>query len=164
MAAFTGIVPSLSKQALKVRKFNNGHWLFPEQLGIGVGFIYVIRDNYLRRCYLGKKQFFGMGKLNRGEESDWRHYESSSNILKAHFKERPRHEFEFIAIEQYRTKGTLAYSETWSLCIVEAPTTKDWYNVLIPKVTWDTIKESITKRHKERLQKVLDWASFSDVL
>ena len=57
-----------------IPKFNNGLWSFPEQMGTPgqVGFIYVIRDRYLERFYLGKKLFFGHGKLNKGKESNWR--------------------------------------------------------------------------------------------
>jgi hypothetical protein len=132
----------------------NGHWDFPDQLGIGVGFIYVIYDEFMNRAYLGKKQFRGTGKLNKGMESNWKRYTSSSKVLNELISLRPRDEFEFIAIEQYKTKGTLSYSETWSLCYVEAPTSPIWYNNLIEKVSWN-VKEPITDRHKERLNAVL---------
>ena len=158
---YNGLVPDLTlkeTKSLKVVLFNNGHWQFPEQMGGDeyVGFIYVIRDKYLQRCYLGKKTYRGSGKLNKGVESDWKRYKSSSNLLKDMFKERPKEEFEFICIEQYRTKGTLSYSETWSLCAVEAPTSKVFYNTLIEKVSWP-VKEAITVRHKERLAAAINW-------
>lgn len=133
---------------------HNGHWDFPEQLGVGVGFIYVIYDEVMKRAYLGKKLFRGTGKLNKGVESNWKRYTSSSKVLNELIAIRPRDEFEFIAIEQYKTKGTLSYSETWSLCKVEAPTSSIWYNNLIEKVSW-TVKEPITDRHKERLDYIL---------
>lgn len=162
MTAFTGSLPTV-KGTLKVRKskFHNGHWLFPEQMGVGVGFIYVIRDTVMKRLYLGKKQFYGTGKLNRDKESNWKRYRSSSKLLAELFKHRPVEEFEFICIEQYKTKGTLSYSETWSLCFVEAPTSDDWYNTLVEKVSWP-VKEPITARHKERLNKVLRWEKFDE--
>lgn len=119
-----------------------------------VGFIYVIYDTVLNRAYLGKKQFYGTGRLNNGQESNWKKYTSSSKLLNELLKHRPKEEFEFICIEQYRTKGTLSYSETWSLCLVEAPTRKEWYNTLIEKVTWP-VREPITNRHKERLNKII---------
>ena len=50
--------------------------------------------------------------------------------------------------------GTLSYSETWSLCFVEAPTSTRFYNTLIEKVSW-AVKEPISERHKERLAKIL---------
>jgi hypothetical protein len=159
---FTGIIPA-APSIVKSTKFDNGHWLFPEQLGNGVGFIYVIRDLELKRCYLGKKQFVGAGKLNKGKESNWKKYTSSSKVLAELLKQRPKEEFEFIALEQYQTKGTLSYSETWSLCLVEAPTSKLWYNTLIEKVTWN-VREPISDRHKERLNKVINWESFNETL
>lgn len=152
---FLGVVPKIQKARPYLL---NGHWSFPEQLGASeyTGFIYVIRDQYLKRLYLGKKMFRGAGKLNRGQESNWKTYKSSSKELKEHFAERPLEEFEFIALEQYKTKGTLSYSETWSLCYVEAPTSNVWYNKLVEKVSWN-VRENITDRHKERLNKILNW-------
>jgi hypothetical protein len=68
-------------------------------------------------------------------------------------------EFDFICLEQYQTKGTLSYSETWSLCYVEAPTNDRWYNRLIEKVSWN-VKEAITDRHKERLDAAIRMEKF----
>jgi hypothetical protein len=149
---FKGTVPKIHSD---LSPFNNGHWLFDEQMGKGVGFIYVIRDNVLDRLYLGKKLFYGMGQLNKGKESNWKKYASSSPVLSEMFKERPKSEFDFICIEQYNTKGTLSYSETWSLCLVEAPTSNRWYNTIIEKVSWN-VKEKITDRHKDRLKKACE--------
>lgn len=156
---FKGQLPTL-KAGYKAPKLvnhlgENGHWDFPEQLGQGAGFIYVIYDNYMNRAYLGKKQFKGMGKLNRGVESNWKKYTSSSKVLNLLIKERDRSEFEFIAIEQYNAKGALSYAETWSLCLVEAPTTDNWYNTLIEKVSWP-VREQVTARHKERLAHIIE--------
>lgn len=153
---FVGKVPTLLSAPRPISKFNNGHWDFPEQMGKPyIGFIYVIHDTVLNRSYLGKKLFYGTGKLNYGKESDWKTYASSSKVLKELLKERPKDEFDFICLEQYKTKGTLSYSETWSLCFVEAPTSRDWYNTLIEKVSWP-VKEGVSERHKERLQKILE--------
>ena len=160
---FSGTVPPVTTpvKVLKPTKHKNGHWMFPEQMGGHVGFIYVIRDTVLKRFYLGKKLFYGTGQLNKGKESNWRKYTSSSDVLNELLKHRPKEEFDFICIEQYKTKGTLSYSETWSLCLVEAPTSKQWYNTLIDKVTW-SVKEAISDRHKERLQKAISWESFKN--
>ncbi len=159
---FTGTVPIVTKPipsiegALKLDpRFDNGHWSFPEQMGNGVGFIYVIYDTVLQRAYLGKKNFRSMRGKNVGKESDWRRYLSSSKLLAEMMQERPKKEFEFICIEQYKTKGTLSYSETWSLCLVEAPTSVKWYNSLIEKVSWN-VKEPITARHKQRLNEIIE--------
>jgi hypothetical protein len=145
---FNGAVPP----SPSLRSFNNGHWLFPEQMGDGVGFIYVIRDLVLLRLYLGKKSF----KKRDGSDSGWRRYSSSSKLLNDMLAVRPRDEFEFICLEQYKTKGCLSYSETWSLCMVEAPTTQLFYNTRIEKVSW-SVKEPISQRHKARLQMAVSW-------
>jgi hypothetical protein len=153
MAAFTGMVPKLAPKPL----FSNGHWQFSEQMGSidKIGFIYVIRDNYMGRFYLGKKSYRGSGKLNKGVESKWRSYMSSSNTMKEMFHERDLKDFDFIVLEEYKAKGALAYAETWSLCFVEAPTTPNWYNKRIEAISW-SVKERVTDRHKERLQLTIE--------
>ena len=154
---FQGMIPKVTTQIKTVDYMKpNGHWDFPEQMGQGnVGFIYVIYDKVLNRAYLGKKQFVGTGKLNKGKESNWKKYTSSSKLLNELLKNRPKEEFEFICIEQYKTKGTLSYSETWSLCLVEAPTTKEWYNTSVEAVSWP-VKENVSSRHKSRLLAIIE--------
>lgn len=161
MKKFSGTIPQFENKIklAPVTRFNNGHWKFEEPMGNGVGFIYVIRDLYLRRMYLGKKTYFGSGPVNAGKESNWKSYVSSSSILEALLRERPREEFEFICLEQYSTKGALAYAETWSLCAVQAPTKPEWYNTRIEAVSWK-VREGITDRHKERLERIVNWGHF----
>lgn len=156
---FRGVVPKADTPARKL--LMNGHWKFPEQMGGDkyVGFVYVIRDNVLERFYLGKKLFVGFGKSNKGKESNWKKYTSSSKLLAEMFAQRPKDEFDFICLEQYKTKGTLSYSETWSLCYVEAPTSLRWYNKLIEKVSWN-VREPISDRHKERLHAAMNMEQF----
>jgi hypothetical protein len=158
---FEGTVPKTLNTPFKAVDFksdfklDNGYWDFPEQMGPPyVGFIYVIFDVYLKRAYLGKKTYLGAGVKNRGKDTGWRTYKSSSKLLEILFKKRPLMEFEFICLEQYKTKGTLSYSETWSLCLIEAPTSKVFYNTRIEAVSWP-VKERITDRHKERLSNIL---------
>lgn len=135
----------------------NGHWQFPEKMGIGkVGFIYAIRDLVLKRGYIGKKLYRHQGQINKGQEYPWRTYKTSSRTMEALFKARPIEEFEFICIEEYETKSGLSYAETWTLCYVEAPTTPIWYNTRIEKVAWN-VRENITFRHKERVDKLTEW-------
>jgi len=157
---FEGIIPIINS-TYPLRKYDNGHWLFPEQLGDGTGFIYVIRDNILERFYLGKKTYRGAGKLNYGKESNWKRYTSSSNTIATLLKERPPEEFDFIVLEQYKARGALSYAETWTLCLVEAPTNVTWYNTRIEKVSWP-VKERITPRHKSRLQQVVTFHKFEE--
>jgi len=126
-------------------------------MGKGSGFIYVIRDNVLERFYLGKKSF----KTASGIDTNWRRYTSSSNLLNEMLEERPIEEFEFFCLEQYKSRGTVSYAETWSLCLVEAPTTKTWYNTRIEKVTWN-VREMITHRHKTRLSRILSMGNPDD--
>ena len=162
---YNGFVPS-SGGVRTYPKFDNGHWRFPEQMNVNdktpyVGFVYVIRDTVLERFYLGKKLYRGHGQINKGQESNWRRYSSSSKVLNELLKARHKEEFEFICLEQYKTKATLSYSETWSLCVVEAPTSDRWYNNLIEKVTW-AVRERITDRHKQRLRRAVEWEIFDE--
>jgi hypothetical protein len=135
----------------------NGHWQFPEPMDSEeyIGFIYVIRDIEAKRLYLGKKQYRSMGKETKGKESNWRWYISSSNELVQRVKTNGKHKFEFIAIEQYKTKATLSYAETWTLITQEAPMAGSvWVNHLVNKVSW-VVKEPITQRHKDRIRMML---------
>ena len=163
MKPFVGTIPPLKVPAIALPKWDNGHWHFEEQMGQKqyVGFIYVIRDRYMERFYLGKKTYRGAGVKNKGVESNWRKYKSSSEKVKEMLGFRPLEEFDFVVLEQYKTKGTLAYAETWSLCLVEAPTSDKWYNTLIEKVSW-SVKEPISQRHKDRLDRLLRWEEFKE--
>jgi hypothetical protein len=128
------------------------------------GFVYVIRDPVLHRFYLGKKMYQTKVRgTHQVVESNWRTYLSSSSTFKGMLAERPVEEFEFICIEEYKMRGAVGYAETWSLCLVEAPTTKNWYNTRIEEISWN-VSENITDRHKERLQRVRDWDSFEGEL
>jgi hypothetical protein len=135
---------------------NNGHWLFdrPMRENFGIeGFIYVIRDDYMKRFYIGKKSY------NKGE--NWRNYLSSGKLLKELMAARPRDEFSFIVLEEYNSPGGLSYAETWSLCMIEAPSRKDVYNILLPKISWKS-KERITEKHKQRLALTMQFYEFGD--
>ena len=150
---FTGELPPVHRIIKKAPE--NGIWEFPERMGSGVGFIYVIFDKFMKRAYLGKKNYRSMRGKNKGAEADWRNYKSSSKLLKEMYEERPLEDFEFICIEQYGMSGALSYAETWTLCFVEAPTTHNWYNKRIEKVSWN-VREPVTKRHKERINEILE--------
>jgi hypothetical protein len=135
----------------------NGHWRFPEAMGKGkVGFVYMIRDLILHKYYVGKKQYRKAGQINKGEESDWRYYKTSSRTMAATFAARPIEEFDFFVIEEYETKSGLSFAETWTLCQLEAPTTPMCYNTRIEKVAW-AVREGITFRHKARLEEAMQW-------
>jgi hypothetical protein len=141
----------------------NGHWLFPERLGVApyCGFVYVIRDPIIGRFYLGKKFFHKKSKSGAfAETSDWKKYVSSSKTLAKMFEHRPKEEFEFIVLEQYKARGAVSYSETWSLCHVNAPLFPDiWYNQRIEEVKW-VVREHVTDRHIQRLHDIIDMKDF----
>lgn len=149
----TDLEPRVLRKSLGV----NGHWDFEvecEPHGY-FGFIYLIHDVQLDKYYIGKKQF----RLARGEnvnqESDWKIYRSSCKPLKHQIKLRGKGEFKFYILEQYRTRGSLAYAESWSLMRVEAPANHDkWYNYAVNEVTWHCY-EQITERHKRRLAAIM---------
>lgn len=135
----------------------NGHWEFEEALGVNgeFGFIYLIHDLALNRMYIGKKQFLGTGQKNKGLPTNWQWYTSSSKELCESIKRNGKEQFRFYVLEQYRIRGSLGFAETWSICHVEALANRDrWYNGLINKVSWN-VKESISARHKSRLDKLL---------
>lgn len=135
----------------------SGHWEFPVEPGSEeyFGFVYAIFDPETRRGYIGKKQYRGSGKLNKGKESDWRRYTSSCKELVEAIRQRGIQNFRFIILEQYKVRGTLTYAETWTQCHVETPTSPNWYNTRIEEVSWN-VKEMITDRHKERLKMVME--------
>lgn len=155
MALNLGVIP---KAASVPRPNPNGHWEFPVPMGIEkVGFVYVIRDLDLKRYYLGKKMYRRQGLLRGGQETDWKTYKTSSETMRQIFNGRPIEGFQFVVLEEYETKSGLSFAETWSLCMVEAPTTPLWYNTRIEKVAWN-VKECVTFRHKQRLEEVQDWS------
>lgn len=135
----------------------NGHWSFPEQLGGKYfGFIYLIRNKQSGRMYIGKKQFEGSGKVNRGQETNWRNYTSSCKALQEDIERLGKDAFEFHVLEQYKIRGSLGFAETWSLMHVEAPAHRDvWYNMLVNKISW-SVKEGISLRHKQRIKQLTE--------
>jgi len=151
-----GKIPPVKRRIILPDK-KNGHWNFPEQMGIDkVGFICAIRDLVLQRGYIGKKLYRKQGQINKGEEYPWRYYKSSSKTMAPLFAQRPIEEFQFICLEEYATKGGLGWAETWTMCMLEVPTTPLWYNTRIEKVTW-SVREGVTFRHKERMERLMKW-------
>jgi hypothetical protein len=140
----------------------SGHWRFVEEMGSDgyIGFIYVIVDLNNHKLYLGKKNYTTL-KLIEGTtrrqkvDMNWRWYISSSKELAATVKNFGKEDFRFICIEQYKSKGALSYSETWSLMFAETPSNQHlWYNRLVNKVSW-VVKEPVTERHKSRLSRII---------
>jgi hypothetical protein len=127
----------------------NGHWQFPNQMGESdfVGFIYLIKDTVRRKLYLGKKFY----RTPNGVEGNWKYYTSSSTKFSQLIKEKNKVGFEFICLDQYRTKAGLAYAETWALCHVDAPLSPLWVNKRIEAIRWN-VSERVSELTKKRLQ------------
>lgn len=132
-----------------------GHWiaqglkLDPEG---AIGFVYMIVYEETNQKYIGKKNYKGMGKLNKGQASNWKTYTSSSSYLNELIKEKGKDRFKFYILEQYYTVGGLSFAETWSQTTVETPSKNDEFmNRFIAKVTWK-VNEPVTERHKRRLK------------
>jgi hypothetical protein len=135
-----------------------GHWdhtgleLDPER---AVGFVYLIVYKETNQKYIGKKNYRGRGKLNKGQESNWKSYTSSSAYLTQLIKEKGKENFVFVILEQYYTTGGLSFAETWSQVICETPSkNEEFMNRFIDKVTWK-VTEPVTERHKKRLKHYL---------
>ncbi len=135
-----------------------GHWdhtgleLDPDS---AVGFVYLIVYKETNQKYIGKKNFKGRGKLNKGKESNWKVYTSSSKYLVDLIKEKGKDQFEFIILDQYKTTGGLSFAETWSQVVSETPSNNDEFmNRFIDKVTWK-VTEPVTDRHKRRLKQCM---------
>jgi len=140
----------------------NGHWLFPDQMQISqMGFVYCIRDDYMKEIYFGKKSYKGKGRLNMGEESNWKKYLSSSSYVRNMLTNRPHEEFSFITLEEFSTPSGLAFAEVWAITSALCPQRKDCGNVLVPKISYN-VKEQFTDRFLERFQRATLFESFDD--
>jgi len=139
-----------------IAPLTNGIWKFDVQMDPKkyVGFIYLIVDPFMGRFYLGKKNYLSRRGKNKGQQLGWKNYKSSSKSILAMLEERPLEDFSFYCLDQYMTQGGLGHAETWSLCVVEALTTEEWYNRLINKVSWN-VKEKVTEKHKSRLGELI---------
>lgn len=142
-----------------------GHWdhtglkLDPDS---AVGFVYLIIYRETNQKYLGKKNFKGRGKLNKGKESNWKSYTSSSKYLVDLIKEKGKDQFEFIILDQYYTAGGLSFAETWSQVFSETPSKNDEFmNRFIDKVTWK-VTEPVTDQHKRRLKHYMRKHKYGD--
>lgn len=142
-----------------------GHWaaqglvLDPVR---AVGFVYMIVDLDTKQKYIGKKNFTGRGKINKGVASDWKTYCSSSTTVQKLIKEKGKERFVFIIIAQYFTVGGLSFAETWSQIICETPSNNDeFHNRFIDKVTWK-VTEPVTASHKTRLKYYLKKYKFKE--
>jgi hypothetical protein len=119
---------------------DTGHWncaglkIDPDG---AVGFVYMIIYTETNQKYIGKKNFKGRGKLNKGKGSNWKTYTSSSSYLNDLIKEKGKDKFKFVILEQYYSVGGLSFAETWSQVVCETPSkNEEFMNRFIDKVTW----------------------------
>lgn len=97
----------------------------------------------------------GRGQTNRGMETNWRNYTSSSKELNRRISERSKDDFAFVILEYYSTFGGLSFAETWTQVTCETPARNgEFMNRFIDKVTWK-VTEPVTTRHKRRLSRIL---------
>jgi len=116
--------------------------------------VYIIVQKSTGRMYIGRKNFRSLSKLNKGKQSNWRDYTSSSKSLNALLQTAGYSDFLFFAVEQYYTPGGLGWGETWSQCHVETASRDRFLNRMIESVSWKS-KESISARHKARLDAIV---------
>lgn len=145
---------------------DTGHWI-AQGLDLdpagAIGFVYLIVDLETKQKYIGKKNFKGRGKANKGKQSNWKEYCSSSKAVQALIAEKGKDAFAFIILEQYFTLGGLSFAETWCQTICEIPSNNDEFlNRFIDKVTWK-VTEPVTQRHRKRLRYYLNKYKYEQV-
>ena len=105
--------------------------------------------------YIGKKNFKGRGKKNKGVESNWKSYCSSSKLVQELITEKGESAFEFYILEQYTTPSGLNWGEVWTQTFCAIPENNDRFlNRYIDKITYRVL-EPVTKKHKTRLNAYL---------
>lgn len=123
----------------KKREYTN-QWIFngkplleiPEN---AIGFVYIITDKTNGKRYLGKKNFYSTRKLKSSDkrrtkvESDWKHYYSSSPIIKELVKSNGAENFEREIIAICTLERDMNYLEVkyqFYFNVLENP--DKWYN------------------------------------
>lgn len=123
----------------KKREYTN-KWMFNGQelneVPTGAhGFVYLITDKETGMMYLGKKSFWSKRKLKPTDkrrttvESDWKHYWSSSDKIKAIIKAQGTDRFERIVLAVCQLERHMNYLEVkyqFAFNILEQP--DRWYN------------------------------------
>ena len=123
----------------KKREYTN-HWQFNnapllEIPDNAVGFVYVITDKETGKKYIGKKNFYSTRKLKPTDkrktriESDWKHYYSSSPILKEIASKRGIDSLQRDIIAICTTERDMNYLEVkfqFKFNVLEEP--EKWYN------------------------------------
>lgn len=87
-----------------------------DDIGIYLGFVYIITQKSTGMRYIGRKYFWSYkkvkGKKNRVKsESDWKKYYGSSKDLMALVKKCGKEDFERVILSLHTTKGDVNYEE-----------------------------------------------------
>lgn len=141
-----------------------GHWdcSFEFDPSKHFGFLYCIHNTIDKRYYIGKKQFFHLGKKRSktyGKEMTWRTYCGSSASLLDDIKKKQHKNFKFDIIDVYNSKGGLYYAEAFTQMVTESMTRHNaegvpWsYNRQIAAIRFVT-KEDLTDRTRRYINKI----------
>lgn len=100
-----------------------GHWEVPFKFNVEdyLGFVYRIEDKKTEEFYIGKKLFYnkvkkkplkGKIKSRRSiKESNWKEYQSSSNIINETIEKEGKDNFKFIILSLWKSKSRINYEE-----------------------------------------------------
>ena len=112
---------------MMLSKGDIGHWEYPQKFDPTqwFGFLYCIENKATSQFYIGKKQFYHLGKKKSktyGKEMTWRAYVGSSVHLKNDIKKYSNDNFKFEIVDLYKTKGGLYYAEAYLQMLSESMT------------------------------------------
>lgn len=119
-----------------------GHWSYNGEISSDCfGFIYEITNNLTNKKYIGKKQVQKIikrsplkGKKNKRhilQESDWKTYTGSSNLLNEHIAEQGKENFSFTILRLCYNKWQMSYYEAELQFKLGVLLSDDYYNGII---------------------------------
>ena len=143
----------ITKRNAELVKREKGQWKCSFKLlpGVCQGFVYFIIHRATGMYYVGKR---GFHTKSRKPSEHWKTYPSSSKKLSRLIRDH-HEQYDFIIIEQYRTKSGLNYGEVYTQVGLETPSDKMSYNYKIDSLNYKS-KEKITDRHKRKLRELRD--------
>ena len=142
-----------------------GHWEYSQKFDPSqwFGFVYCIENKATSQFYVGKKQFFHLGKKKSktyGKEMAWRGYVGSSTAVKVDIKRYGVNNFNFEIVDLYKTKGGLYYAEAYLQMLSDSMTerlsdniTPRFYNRQIAAIRF-VPKEEPSKKTKNYINKL----------
>lgn len=119
-----------------------GHWSYNGKITPDCfGFVYEIKNNLTNIKYIGKKQIQKIlkraplkGKKNKRhviQESDWKDYTGSSNLLNEHISECGKENFSFTILRMCYNKWEMSYYEAELQFKLGVLLSDDYYNGII---------------------------------